>query len=93
MWLFTLHGFYSIVKKDHDYHVRSRDKQDLENLRKVIPGLPPVQASFEGSDYPFRLILREDEKVTRKSLRMERHSLQQWSQVLRSYLWHQILKH
>ena len=62
MWLFTVHGFYSIVKKDHVYHLRSREKQDLENLRRMVPSLPKVQDSFKGSDYPFRLILREDEK-------------------------------
>jgi hypothetical protein len=33
MWLATQHGFYSIVQKPAgQFHVRTRCKQDLENL-------------------------------------------------------------
>lgn len=62
MWLFTVHGFYSIVQKGDVFHVRAREKADLENLRELIPGLPTVQDSYKGSDYPFRLLLAEDQK-------------------------------
>ncbi|MCE9519753.1 MAG: hypothetical protein K8R87_09410 [Verrucomicrobia bacterium] len=62
MWLFTVHGFYSIVQKGDLFHVRAREKHDLENLRELIPGLPMVQDSYKGSDYPFRLLLDENQK-------------------------------
>lgn len=62
MWLFTVHGFFSIVKKGDLFHVRSREKHDLENLRELVAGLPAVQDSFKHSDYPFRLLLDKGQK-------------------------------
>ncbi|MCX6023968.1 MAG: hypothetical protein NTZ05_20000, partial [Chloroflexi bacterium] len=62
MWLFTIHGFYSIVQKGDLFHVRAREMRDLENLRELVPGLPTVQGSFKGSDYPFRLLIDEGQK-------------------------------
>lgn len=62
MWLFTIHGFYSIVRKGEVFHVRAREKADLENLRTLVHGLPAVQDSYRGSDYPFRLLLAEAQK-------------------------------
>jgi hypothetical protein len=38
MWLMTKHGFYSIVqRKPDEYHVRARERLDLENLLKRVP--------------------------------------------------------
>lgn len=59
MWLFTKHGFYSIVQKaPNEWHIRSRAMADLENLRAVYLGLPAPVESYPGSDYPFRIILQ-----------------------------------
>ena len=51
MWIFSQDGFYSIVQKGEQFHVRARRKQDLVNV-----GLTPTK-SFAGSDYPWRAIL------------------------------------
>ncbi|HSI82960.1 MAG: hypothetical protein ACAI35_19360 [Candidatus Methylacidiphilales bacterium] len=54
MWIFTQHGFYSVVKKETTWHIRARAKQDLVNL-----GLTPVK-SYPGSDYPWRCIIEDE---------------------------------
>lgn len=51
MWIFSQDGFYSIVKKGKEYHVRTRREKDLVNL-----GLDAIK-SYAGSDYPWRAIL------------------------------------
>jgi hypothetical protein len=48
MWIFSQDGFYSIVQKGEQFHVRTRRKQDLVNV-----GLTPTK-SYAGSDYPWR---------------------------------------
>jgi len=62
MWLMTKHGFYSIVeRKPGEFHVRGREKQDLETLKAGVP-LPNAKL-FEtpDADYGFRLVVeRED---------------------------------
>ena len=59
MWLFTPHGFYSIVQKPgHDHlTVRSRVASDLDILREKF--MPTLSATVEdaGTDYPFRAII------------------------------------
>lgn len=62
MWLFTVHGFYSLVAKDGGYHLRARVKQDLANIKRLTRVKAEVVKSFEGSDYPWRMILTEAEK-------------------------------
>ena len=58
MWLFTVHGFYSIVQKGPaEWHVRAREKQDLENLKKLAGLRIQVQESYPGSDYPWRMLV------------------------------------
>ena len=38
MWRMTKLGFYSIVaRKPGEFHVRGREKQDLENLLERVP--------------------------------------------------------
>ena len=51
MWIFSQDGFFSIVQKGEQFHVRARRKQDLVNV-----GLAPTK-SYAGSDYPWRTIL------------------------------------
>jgi hypothetical protein len=60
MWLMTKHGFYSIVqKKPGEYHVRSRERQDLENLMKGVP-LPKVMiVETPEADYACRIVANE----------------------------------
>ncbi len=56
MWLCTQLGFYSIVRKSPDtFHIRARCLGDLDALTEAI-GLPGPVPSFEGSDYPWRII-------------------------------------
>lgn len=58
MWLFTVHGFYSIVQKGPaEWHVRAREKQDLDNLKKLTRLRIAVQESYPGSDYPWRMLV------------------------------------
>lgn len=63
MWLFTVHGFYSIVQKeDGTFHIRSRSKRDLMNLRDLAGIKASPEKSYPGSDYPWRLIVTTTEK-------------------------------
>ncbi len=56
MWLCTQLGFFSIVRKDADtFHIRARCMGDLDALSDAI-GLPEPVPSFEGSDYPWRIL-------------------------------------
>ncbi|WP_395737426.1 hypothetical protein [Prosthecobacter sp.] len=58
MWLFTVHGFYSIVQKGPGlWHVRAREKHDLENLKQLTKLRIKVEQSFPGSDYPWRMLV------------------------------------
>lgn len=62
MWIFTKHGFYSIVQKaPKEWHVRARAERDLLNLAAVWDrtNQPEVQRSYAGSDYPWRIILTQ----------------------------------
>ena len=60
MWLMTKHGFYSIVRrKAGEYHVRSRERLDLENLLKGVP-LPGARiVDTPTADYCCRIIADE----------------------------------
>lgn len=62
MWLFTIHGFYSIVRKPEGWHVRARVKQDLTNLRTAAGVKAEVVESHSGDDYPWLMIVDEPEK-------------------------------
>jgi hypothetical protein len=62
MWIFTKHGFYSVVQKNGEKFltVRARVKGDLDKLREqYIPELTPTIAT-DKADYPFRaMVLHE----------------------------------
>ena len=64
MWLMTKYGFYSIVQKQPgEYHVRSRERKDIENLVTRLP-LAQVQIiESKRSDYAFRIIVRKEDVV------------------------------
>jgi hypothetical protein len=58
MWLMTKYGFYSIVQKQPDeYHIRGRERKDIENL---VAGVPLPAAEIKESsvtDYAVRIIV------------------------------------
>jgi hypothetical protein len=62
MWLMTKYGVYSIVQKEPGvYHVRARERRDLENLISNAP-LPDAQiVETHRSDYAFRILVGRDE--------------------------------
>ena len=59
MWLFTTSGFFRIIRDVQDparHHIRARSLADLDNLRALLPALPPPVPSHPGSDYPYRIL-------------------------------------
>jgi len=60
MWLMTRHGFYSIVRKRAgEYHVRSRERRDLDNLVEGVP-LPDAKVvETPKADYAYRIVADE----------------------------------
>ncbi|MGE5551494.1 MAG: hypothetical protein ACM3ZC_13360 [Bacteroidota bacterium] len=61
MWLMTKHGFYSIVQKaPGTYHVRAREKRDLQNLiNRVRVPLGRIIETRK-ADYRYRLLVDGD---------------------------------
>ena len=58
----TKYGFYSIVEKQPDeYHVRARERRDVENLVRGVP--LPHAGILESSqtDYAVRIIVKKDD--------------------------------
>ena len=61
MWLMTKYGFYSIVQKQsNEYHVRSRERRDLQNLIDKVPLRGSVISESKSSDYLARIIVDHD---------------------------------
>ena len=65
MWLMTKIGFFSIVKKGNEFGkdtwtIRSRSKQDMENLKKFAWLNGEVLTTPEG-DYHYRIIINVEE--------------------------------
>lgn len=56
MWIASKFGFFSIVAKGEEFHVRARVKQDLEQLLTEIKLHEPVQV-WLGADYRYRVIV------------------------------------
>ena len=57
MWLMTQQGFYSIVeRKPAEFHIRSRERQDLQNLIERVPlqGLEVIETPE--ADYAARIV-------------------------------------
>jgi hypothetical protein len=65
MWLATQHGFFSLVRKGPDeYHLRARERRDIENARELLLGDAKKKESaaleireWDRADYRFRLVL------------------------------------
>lgn len=51
MWLFTIYGFYSVVRGSGGWHIRSRVKEDLAKLQEVAGVKAPVIESPSPSDF------------------------------------------
>ena len=57
MWLATQIGFYSVVQKAPGvYHVRARERGDLENLLELAEHEAEIH-EWAGADYPCRVII------------------------------------
>jgi hypothetical protein len=56
MWIASKFGFFSIVAKGNEFHVRTRVKQDLEQLLAETKLHEPVQV-WPGADYRYRIIV------------------------------------
>ena len=59
MWIFTKHGFYSVVsstKQKEKIQIRARCKRHLTNLKERFGLLGPILET-ENSDYRFRMIV------------------------------------
>lgn len=63
MWLFTVFGFFSIVRKSDDPHltIRSRTLGDLRRLRNHYLPQATAPSAQGGSDYPWRMHCGADE--------------------------------
>jgi hypothetical protein len=61
MWIMTIDGFYSVVKKpgqENEVTVRSRVKTDLEKLLSKLNSEISIQEGV-GTDYPFRVVMSQ----------------------------------
>src|ERR1019366_9872137 len=65
MWIFCPVGFFSAVKKPGQRHltIRSRERQDLENLKVWIPDLQIIK-SQPTDDYEWRANASHEEWAT-----------------------------
>lgn len=58
----TKHGFYSIVERQPgEFHVRGRERQDLENLLKGVPSLDTKLFETPDADYGYRIVVEKDD--------------------------------
>jgi hypothetical protein len=73
MWLFTRHGFFSVVRAGRSdagqLMIRSRERRDLVNLLRFARGLSiklttPTIIATPANDYPYRVFVTEDEWPT-----------------------------
>lgn len=63
MWVFTVEGFYSVVKKDcaeDEVLVRSRQRADLVRLGEKLSLKVQIQEKA-GTDYRFRTVLKKEQ--------------------------------
>lgn len=63
MWVASKFGFFSIVKKDGNFHIRARVLSDLEELRRAVPGLRECSIhETRKADYRFRIVIPDSDK-------------------------------
>ena len=61
MWLMTKHGFYSIVEKQPgEFHIRSRERGDLQNLIERVPLADCPVIDTPDGDYAARIVADRD---------------------------------
>ena len=61
MWLMTKHGFYSIVEKQPaEFHIRSRERRDLQNLIERVPLADCSVVDTPDGDYAARIVTDRD---------------------------------
>ena len=58
MWIASKYGFYSIVKKEGHFHIRSRTEKDLVDLFATADLDFPVEI-WRSADYRFRVRIPE----------------------------------
>ena len=74
MWLMTKHGFYSIVeKRSGEFHIRSRERRDLQNLVDRVP--LEGQRIFDTPDADYAARIVTDRETVRRVLRFVADSL------------------
>jgi hypothetical protein len=64
MWIFTLDGFFSAVQDKNDpgrIMVRSRLKEDLENMLARLTGQDAEILAWTGTDYAYRVFIPRSE--------------------------------
>lgn len=62
MWIFTPHGFYSIVEdrtNPEQLQVRARVREDLEAFGRQMAHPAPILTT-PAADYPYRMVLPRD---------------------------------
>lgn len=62
MWIASRIGWFSIVVKGQELHVRGRSLGDVKNLAARLGGKPVYE--YPEADYPFRLILPRGDLYT-----------------------------
>ena len=61
MWLMTKHGFYSVVeKRKGEFHIRSRERGDLQNLVDRVPLADCRVIDTPDADYAARVVTNRD---------------------------------
>lgn len=58
MWIASKYGWFSIVRKEDGFHVRARDKADLEELLQAWDGATEIE-TWPGADYRYRVRLTD----------------------------------
>lgn len=99
MWVFTQHGFISVVESRIDPTVvmaRSRDRKSLEHFLEVTeldPTDHPVVESA-GTDYPYRVICKREDVaafLSSSAMAIDYPSFKTQVGYNRGYLWHDVL--
>ena len=63
MWIASKLGYFSVVKKGRDYHVRARVKRDLHNLLQAAGMVGVGIISSENSDYKYRVVIDREYQI------------------------------
>ncbi len=75
MWLFSKHGFYSVVADRHQngrFLVWSRVRSDLDNLAKFI-GSTAAISETRSADYSYRVMVERTNELTAVMMALARN--------------------